>query len=517
MKSAGSRFGTLSRKTLGLSSGASSSPLVQSAGKEVNLAQTANDSCTSYLKHTANGRMSYRGFDAQVNGAMIGIPQFRRVFGYTYKGQQILPASWQSAFNGISSVGQFFGGFICSWFSDRTGRRWSLFLGLMIVTSGIFGEVFSSTRVAFLFSKLVLGIGLGFYLTIGPLYASEIAPLPLRGIVTGGINLAICTGQLLSNAVIKGFGGRDDAWAFRAPLATQWLFVAIMLPALPFAPESPWYFVKRGDQAGAERSLKQLYGQQTDVRHTLAVITRTIEADIELSNSSKWIQCFQGTNLVRTMVSVGVFACQHLSGIIFALGYSTYFFELAGIELSHAFDLGIGVTAIGVVGCMIAWSLMNNWGRRKLFMLGMVGMTVVMLLMGILDVVPTAGARWAQALCTVVYALFYQATIGPLAFAILGETSTPMLRAKTIGLATACQALFSTIFNIVIAYMISPNTLGLKGKVGFVFGGLGAMATLWSWLYVPELKGRTFADIDSMFQNHVKARHMAKYQTAVAV
>ena len=393
---------------------------------------------------------------------MIGVPQFRAVFGYYYEDKPVLPASWQSAFNSISSVGQFFGGFICSWFSDRIGRRWSLFLGLMVVTGGIFGEVFSSSRVAFLFGKLILGVGLGFYLTIGPLYASEIAPVALRGIVTGGTNLAICTGQLLSNAVIKGFGERDDPWAFRGPFAIQWLFVAIMLLGLPFAPESPWYFVRKGDIAGAERSLKQLYGHDANVRYKLAMITRTIDADIELSSSSKWIQCFQGTNFIRTMVSVGVFACQHLSGIIFALGYSTYFFELAGIELSHAFDLGVGVTAIGVVGCVIAWSLMNNWGRRNLFILGMVGMTVVMLLMGILDVVPTRGAKWVQASCTVVYALFYQVTIGPLAFAILGETSTPTLRAKTIGLATACQAVFGTIFNIAIAYMINPDSGNLK-------------------------------------------------------
>lgn len=395
---------------------------------------------------------------------MIGVPQFRHVFGYAQasNGEPVLPASWQSAFNSISSVGQFFGGFTCSWFSDRTGRRWSLFVGLMIVTGGIFGEVFSSTRVAFLFGKLILGVGLGFYLTIGPLYASEIAPVALRGIVAAGTNLAICIGQLLSNAVIKGFGERTDDWAFRGPFAIQWLFVAMMLLGLPFAPESPWYFVRKGDQRGAERSLRQLYGQGADVKYKLAIISSTIDADIELSSSSKWIQCFQGTNLVRTMVSIGVFACQHFSGIIFALGYSTYFFELAGIELSHAFDLGVGVTAIGVVGCVIAWSLMNNWGRRNLFILGMTGMTVVMLLMGILDVVPTSSAKWVQATCTVVYALFYQATIGPLAFAILGETSTPMLRAKTIGLATACQAVFGTVFTILTTYMVNPDSANLK-------------------------------------------------------
>ena len=144
---------------------------------------------------------------------------------YIYKNDAVIPASWQSGFNSISSAGQFFGGFLCSWMADRIGRRCSLLVGLCFVTGGIFGEVFSYTRPAFLIGKLILGIGLGFYLTIGPLYCSEVAPVVLRGIITGGINFAIVIGQLLSNAVIKSFGGRDDQWAFRGPFAIQWLFV----------------------------------------------------------------------------------------------------------------------------------------------------------------------------------------------------------------------------------------------------------------------------------------------------
>ena len=82
------------------------------------------------------------------------------------------------------------------------------------MTGGVFGEVFSITRPAFLVGKLILGIGLGFYLTVAPLYASELAPIALRGIVTAGVNFAIVIGQLLSNAVIKGFGDRTDRWAY---------------------------------------------------------------------------------------------------------------------------------------------------------------------------------------------------------------------------------------------------------------------------------------------------------------
>lgn len=121
----------------------------------------------------------------------------------------------------------------CSYIADHIGRRWSLFIGLLFVTGGVFGEVFSLTRPAFLIGKLVLGIGLGFYLTVAPLYASELAPIKLRGIVTAGVNFAIVIGQLLSNAVIKGFGSRTDRWAYRGPFAVQWLFVRESRQYLP--------------------------------------------------------------------------------------------------------------------------------------------------------------------------------------------------------------------------------------------------------------------------------------------
>lgn len=74
-------------------------------------------------------------------------------------------------------MGQFFGGFLCSWIADRIGRRAALGFGLVLCCSGIFGEVFARANGAFLIGKLILGFGLGFYLTVGPLYCSEVGPL----------------------------------------------------------------------------------------------------------------------------------------------------------------------------------------------------------------------------------------------------------------------------------------------------------------------------------------------------
>ena len=94
---------------------------------------------------------------------------------YIYQGEPVLPASWQTAFNTVSGVGQFGGGFLCSWISDRIGRKRSLAIGIAVCTGGILGEVLSVTRPAFLVSKLILGLGLGFYLTLAPLCCSEVS------------------------------------------------------------------------------------------------------------------------------------------------------------------------------------------------------------------------------------------------------------------------------------------------------------------------------------------------------
>lgn len=48
--------------------------------------------------------------------------------------------------------------------------------------------------------------------------------------------------------------------------------------------------------------------------------------------------------------------------------------------------------------------------------------------------------------------------------------------------------------------------------MGFIFGGLGALASVICWAYIPELKGRTVYEINQMFQNKVPPRHMRSHK-----
>jgi MFS family permease len=260
---------------------------------------------------------------------------------YLFGDEWVLPASWQIAFNTATTPGQIGGGFACGWVANRWGRRAALSVGILFCVGGIVGQVLSSTRIAFLMSKYVLGVGLGFYLTIAPLCTSEIAPVQLRGIATAGVNLGIAVGQLLSNSVVAGFGSRTDRWAYRAPFAIQIAFSLFLLAGLPFAPESVWFLVKKGKNEEARRALVKLWGKDVDVDLKLQGVQITV-AEEATSEELTIKDCFRGTHRIRTFISMGVFACQHLVGIVFVLGYSSYFFQLAGLATEDSFYMGVG-------------------------------------------------------------------------------------------------------------------------------------------------------------------------------
>ncbi|VUC27017.1 unnamed protein product [Clonostachys rosea] len=451
------------------------------------------------------------GFDTQVNGAIIGVPAFRKYFGHEVDGDYVIPANWLSAFNVVSSVGQFFGGFLCSYISDRIGRKLSLSIGVIIVTGGIFGETFSTTRPAFVISKLILGVGVGFYLTLGPITCSEFAPTVLRGLSTAGVNLGIAIGQLVSNSVTRGFGSRQDAWGFRRPFLVQLIFSVLLFIGSFLSPESPWYLVRAGKLDEAQQTLEYLYGSELEANEKLASIIRTTNEETNLVKPS-YVSAFKNTDRVRTWISIGVFACQHAVGIIFVLSFSTYFFQLAGLDTTKALDLGVGVTACGVAGNIVSWFIVNRFGRRIIFLSGMVGCTLLLLLIGVLDAVPTDAAKWVQAALTVIYSFVYFLTIGAVAFVLLGEVSSLALRARTTALATATQAIFGIIMFFAVPYMVNPDAGNLKGKVGFIFGGLAAFASVVCFFYIPELKGRTYSEIDAMFVQRVPPRAMGDYK-----
>lgn len=95
-----------------------------------------------------------------------------------------------------------------------------------------------------------------------------------------------------------------------------------------FAPESPWWLLRRGKKAQALRSIERL-GSNTNpegVQQTLAMMERTVEIEKKLGGDPSLLDLLKGTDLRRTIITCLMYASQNFAGNLIA-NQATYFFQ----------------------------------------------------------------------------------------------------------------------------------------------------------------------------------------------
>jgi len=333
----------------------------------------------------------------------------------------------------------------------------------------------------------------------------------VRGLTTSGVQLFLGIGQLAANLILKGTGTLSSSVAYKIPFALQFIFPSILLLGLPFTPESPWYLARSGNPTKALATLFRL--GYPSPSNTLSEISKTITAEEAKSSSTSYLDCFRGSDARRTEIAMGIFAVAQLTGVVFTIGYSSYFFQLAGLSASSSFSLSIGVSVLGLVGVMCSWFLINRAGRRSTSLIGTAVLTCLLLIIGILDVVPTSntGPVYGQVACIIAFAFAYLLTIGPMGWTLFAEISSSRLRSRTIGLGIVVQNSFGVLMNIVVPLLINPDAANLGGKIGFIFGGTALASVVWVFLRVPETAHRSFEELDWLFEIRVPARRFKEY------
>lgn len=59
---------------------------------------------------------------------------------------------------------------------------------------------------------------------------------------------------------------------------------------------------------------------------------------------------------------------------------------------------------------------------------------------------------------------------------------------------------------VLLPFAVNPDQGNLGGKIAFIFAGFLGVSCAGVWLYYPETKGRTFAEIDRLFEMRVPPR-----------
>lgn len=66
----------------------------------------------------------------------------------------------------------------------------------------------------------------------------------------------------------------------------------------------------------------------------------------------------------------------------------------------------------------------------------------------------------------------------------------------------------------VMPYLINPGNANLGGKITFVFFGLSVPMCVYLYFYFPEMKGRTYLELEEMFQARLPARQFKTHVCA---
>ncbi|KAL3474902.1 general substrate transporter [Aspergillus californicus] len=464
------------------------------------------------------------GYDISLVNNFYAFDQFNRKYGELLadgSGYEV-PARWQAGLSNGAYVGEIIGLVLNGWASEKFGYRYTTMACLVLITAwtAIF---FTAPNVqALLAAEILAGIPWGVFQTICVTYASEVCPVALRSYLTTYVNFCWGLGQLIGIGVIRSMINRHDEWAYRIPYGLQWMWPLPLFIGIYLAPESPWWLVRRGKSQDAKKSLLRLTSnnQETNFNadETIAMMVHTTALEQKITSGASYLDCFKGVDLRRTEIVCMVWAIQNLSGNSFS-NYSTYFLKQAGLPDSTSYSFAMGQYGINMVGVFGAWFLMScGIGRRKLYLYGLCGLCVMLLVMGFLGLVPESH-RNQSSLATgsmmIVWALFYQLTVGTVAYSLVAEISTRRLQIKTVVLGRILYNIVAVVCGVLTPYMLNPGSWDWGNFAGLFWGGICFLCIIYTFFRVPEPSGRSFAELDVLFERGVSARKFASTEVDV--
>ncbi|KZM26880.1 uncharacterized protein EKO05_0011397 [Ascochyta rabiei] len=457
------------------------------------------------------------GYDNVVVGTVSAMPIFQKDFGIFYEGKWILPSTWLALWNVASPIGGMGGSVFGGWLQDKIGRRLALAissflsaLGVAIMYISYLPDDVTGRRVAFLVGKFFQGGAIGAVMAACQTYMSEILPPALRGSGMAFFPVFTLLGQLTGALVIFGALGADNGYAIA--FGSQWPFSFIPIVVAFFIPESPVYLVRKRKIDKAHAAQARLDPPGTDTKAIIDKLLADIEHE-EQSGKVTFAECFHKRNFRRTFIVMFSSALPPIFGIPL-LAKASYFLQLVNMKANISIIfLILGIVLGLIANCVSVW-IMARVGRRPLVLVGLLTSSALWLSMGIANCFTvTPAVTWWTAVSMMLTITVAGVSVWPASFAIAAETSSLQLRARTQGLGWCVSALATAVSGLALPYVFNPDEGNLRGKTGFTYLATCLAGAAVAWWLIPEMKGRSAAEIDRMFELRMSARQFKGWKS----
>ncbi|KAH6625883.1 general substrate transporter [Boeremia exigua] len=450
------------------------------------------------------------GYDNVIVGTVSGMPVFQKDFGILYEGKWILPSTWLALWNVASPIGSMGGSVFGGWLQDKIGRRLALAISSFVSAIAVaimfvsyLPPDITGRRVAFLMGKFLQGASVGAVMAACQTYMSEILPPALRGSGMAFFPVFTLLGQLTGALVI--FGALDANNGYAIAFGSQWPFSFVPILVAFLIPESPTWLVRKRQMDKAHAAQARLDPPGVNTKTIIDKLLADIEHE-EQSAKVTYAECFHKRNFRRTFIVMWANSLTAVFGLSL-LAKASYFLQLVNMKASISIIfLILGIVLGLIANCISVW-VVARVGRRPLVVYSLLVISLFWLSMGIANCFTvTPAVTWWTAVSMMLTIVTAGVGVWPASFAIAAETSSLQLRARTQGLGWCVSAFGTTIVGLVLPYVFNPDEGNLRGKTGFTYFGSCLIGAAVSWYLIPEMKGRSVAEIDRMFELKLTAR-----------
>ncbi len=200
------------------------------------------------------------------------------------------------------------------------------------------------------------------------------------------------------------------------------------------------------------------------------------------------------------IIGIGLAIFQQITGINTVIYYAPTILQGVGFSEGGAIAAtAVGVGLVNVGFTILAVRIIDRAGRRPLLIIGLIGMTVSLALLGVVfSVGDTGGAIGLLAVvCLGLYIASFAISLGPVFWLMISEIYP--LRIRGTAMSVASIANWGSNFLVALTFPILLATLGGAGSF-WLFAVLGIVAWFFVYFRVPETKGRSLEEIEASFR-----------------
>lgn len=388
-----------------------------------------------------------------------------------------------------SLIGTVIGSLIAGMPAQRYGRKKVLSVIAVLYLISAVGCAVTPWWGLFITFRIIGGLAVGASSVVGPMYISEISPSHMRGRLAGSFQVNIVAGifiAYLTNFLFVGLG--DDAW--------RWMLGIMVVPAGLFAillrtiPESPrWLVLNNRDEEAATVFAKT--GEPDALK--------LIKEEHALSKHGAKESLFNGKYSKPIFFAVVLAMFNQLSGINAILYYAPRIFEMAGFSKDQAYLQPVFVGAANLLFTLLAMSFIDKFGRKKLLIIGSLGMIVFLGLAakafyGIDPSHPPVDGNHFIIVYLIGFIAFFAFSQGAVIWVFISEIFPNSVRSQGGSLGSFTHWIMAAIISWTFPVIVGTSTQG--AFYSFIFYSFMMLLNLiFTWRVLPETKGRSLEDI----------------------